>query len=68
MRFTRVWNHTAGDVTGGVAEAAAGRRWSARGNMRAMSMLPPVPETLRKAYDPERFRADGHRRARIGAR
>ena len=23
--------------------------------------LPPIPETLRNAYDPERFRADGHR-------
>jgi L-2,4-diaminobutyrate decarboxylase len=23
--------------------------------------LPPLPETLRAAYDPERFRADGHR-------
>jgi L-2,4-diaminobutyrate decarboxylase len=26
-----------------------------------MSTLPPIPETLRNAYDPERFRADGHR-------
>lgn len=24
-------------------------------------MLPPLPETLREAYDPERFRRDGHR-------
>jgi L-2,4-diaminobutyrate decarboxylase len=29
--------------------------------MPAMSMLPPIPETLRGAYDPERFRTEGHR-------